>query len=60
MWVIKVPLAFLLAHFTGINILTLYLICQLVDLSKVFLGYYLIKKGVWINNIVDEPTKNAN
>ncbi len=59
-WVIKVPLAFLLAHFTGINILTLYLICQLVDLSKVFLGYYLIKKGVWINNIVDEPTKNAN
>lgn len=56
-WVVRVPIAFLLTRFTGLPILSLYLICQLIEMSKVFAGAYLIKKGIWINNIVD--TKEA-
>ncbi|MBR3960889.1 MAG: MATE family efflux transporter [Clostridia bacterium] len=52
-WLIRVPFAAILIHFTGLPIIPLYFVCQIVDLSKVFLGYYLIKKGVWANKIVD-------
>lgn len=52
-WLIRVPFAAILIHFTGLPIVPLYFVCQIVDLSKVFLGYYLIKKGVWANKIVD-------
>lgn len=53
-WVIHVPVAFILARFTAIPIVTLYLICQLLGLIKAAIGFYFVKKGVWINNIVNE------
>lgn len=51
-WVISVPTAFLLCQFTTLPILTVYAIIQAADLIKVCIGYVLIKKGVWISNIV--------
>lgn len=53
-WVIHVPVAFILARFTAIPIVTLYLFCQLLGLIKAAIGFYFVKKGVWINNIVNE------
>jgi putative MATE family efflux protein len=50
---ISVPLAFSLVKFTGLNIFAVYLICQLADILKAIFGFVLIKKGIWINNIVD-------
>lgn len=52
-WVIHVPAAFILSRFTAMPILMLYLFCQLLGLIKAALGFYFVKKGVWINNIVD-------
>lgn len=52
--VLTVPLAMLLTYTTGISIVPLYLICQLVDLGKCAVGVILIKKGIWIHNIVEE------
>ncbi len=52
--VLTVPLAMLLTHAVGISIVPLYLICQLVDLGKCAVGMILIKKGIWIHNIVEE------
>lgn len=52
MCVVNLPLAYCLAHFTGLPIRPFYLICQLVDLVKCVVGYILVKKGIWIHNIV--------
>lgn len=51
-WVISVPTAFLLCEFTTLPILGIYAIIQAADLIKVCVGYVLIKRGVWISNIV--------
>ncbi len=53
-WLITVPAAYLLCRFTGIPILGIYAIVQSADIIKIIIGYTLIKKGVWISNIVSE------
>lgn len=50
-WVLSIPLAYTLTRFTGLSIVPIYLICQMVDLVKCFIGYVLVKKGVWLQNI---------
>ena len=51
-WVVSVSLAFVLCKFTALPILTIYIIVQSADIIKVVLGYILVKKGVWITNLV--------
>ncbi|MDE7230227.1 MAG: MATE family efflux transporter [Oscillospiraceae bacterium] len=51
-WVCCVPVAFVLCSFTTLPILTIYAIVQALDFLKVTIGYILIRKGVWISNIV--------
>ena len=54
LWVISVPLAFVLSRYTALPIVPLYLACQLIDIVKCVVGFVLIKKGVWMNNIIGE------
>ena len=51
-WAISIPAAFILIHYTTLSIVPLYLICQLLDILKCILGFILVKKGVWLHNIV--------
>ena len=53
-WGFTVPLAFCLSLFTSISIVPLFLVCQLADLGKGIVGVILIRKGLWIQNIVKE------
>ena len=52
-WCVCVPVAFLLSRFTELPIMPLYGICVGVDLFKIPLGAWMLKKGVWIRRIVD-------
>lgn len=52
-WVVVIPLASVLAKFTSIPIIPLYLCCQLIDIIKCTVAFILVKKRIWINNIVD-------
>lgn len=52
MWCISVPTAYLLVHFTSLPILILYAICQFINIIKCIIGFILVKKGIWIRNIV--------
>lgn len=54
LWGVSIPLAYCLSRFTGIPMAPLYLCCQLVDLIKCVIGFVLVKKGVWLHNIVGE------
>jgi len=53
-WCVSVPLAYCLANFTDMGIIPLYLCCQCVEIVKCIIGLVLIKKGVWLSNIVAE------
>lgn len=54
MWVISVPLAFLLSRYTDIYVVWIFVILQSADWIKCVIGILLIRKGVWMNNIVSE------
>ena len=51
-WVVTVPAAFLLCRYTGLNIVTVYLAVCGLDLIKCLLGFVMVKKGIWVKNIV--------
>ncbi len=53
LWGINIPVAFILSRFTAMPLVTLYCCCQAGDLVKASLGFVLLKKGVWLNNIVE-------
>ena len=52
LWVIAVPAAFVLSRFTPMPILPMYITVSLLDLIKCAVGYYLVKRRKWVNNIV--------
>ncbi len=49
---VSVSLAFVLCEFTTLSVLAIYTVIQAIDIIKVIIGVILIKKGVWISNIV--------
>lgn len=51
-WCVIVPIAYCLSHFTALPIIPLYAISQATDLPKCIMGYLMIKKGDWIQNLV--------
>lgn len=51
-WGVTVPIAYILSVYTNINIIWVYFIVQALDIIKCILGFILVKKGVWIRNIV--------
>ncbi|MDR1772038.1 MAG: MATE family efflux transporter [Hungatella sp.] len=52
MWVASIPVAYVLSRYTAIPIVPLYFACQMVDIMKCAIGFVLVKKGLWIQNIV--------
>lgn len=53
MWGIVIPLAFCLSRFTDISIIPLYIIVQAVEIIKCVIGYVFMKKGWWLNTVVE-------
>ena len=50
-WVCSVPLAFCLSRFTALPIVPLYLACSCMDFLKCAVGYIMLKRGTWIQNL---------
>lgn len=53
-WAVSVPMAYCLSRFSGLNIVTIYLFVNGMDIIKCTIGFVLVKKGVWVKNIVKE------
>ena len=51
-WTVTVPMALILCNLTDLPIFTIYLIVQCMDFVKVTIGYIMIKKKIWLNNLV--------
>lgn len=54
LWCVSTPAAYVLSRFTDLPMVQLYLSCQLLDIIKCVIGFILVKKGVWIRNLVKE------
>lgn len=53
-WSISIPFAYILSRFTQIPAVQMYVMVQSADLIKCVLGFILVKKGVWMQNIVEK------
>lgn len=52
-WVLLIPLAFVLTHFTNLEIHLMIAIISFSEIIKAIVGYYMKKSGIWIQNIVE-------
>ena len=52
LWCLSVPVAFVLSHYTGMSILPLYIAVYALDLIKCVIGFVLVRRRRWVNNIV--------
>ena len=51
-WGVSVPAAIILANFTNVPIVLLFFIVKFLDAIKCVVGAILVKKGIWIKNII--------
>ena len=54
------PLAAALCWFTSLPVFAIYAIVQAADIIKLIIGCVLIKRGVWISNLVEQTSREQN
>lgn len=52
-WIIMIPLVYILANFTSMNIYPLFAVVTFSEIIKVIIGYFMVESDIWINNLVD-------
>lgn len=52
MWAVSIPFAFVISRYTVWPIEVIYALCQGIEIIKSIVGFILLKKGIWLNNIV--------
>ena len=57
LWCVGIPAAYLTSRYTAMPVLEIFLVVQAADLLKCFVGYAMVKKGIWIRNIVSSETQ---
>ncbi len=53
LWVLSVPLAYMMVHYTQFDILRIFFAVQLVDALKSVLGFIMVRKEIWIRDITE-------
>lgn len=51
MWLLAVPAAWILATFTNVSLVVIYIVVQGVDVIKAFAGIIIVKRGAWVKNL---------
>lgn len=53
-WVLVIPFAYVLAHFSSLSITTVFFMVSFTEIIKVIIGYFMVKSNVWLQNLVTE------
>ena len=53
-WVIVIPCAFILSHFTKMDIHPMFAIITFSEIIKVVIGFFMVRSGIWISNLVND------
>lgn len=59
-WLILVPAAFIIAHFTEIPIVPFFAIIEGLNLIKCAIGFVMVKQRHWVANLVGEQTASSD
>lgn len=51
-WCVSVPVAYMLSRLTAVPVIVIFAMVQVADWIKCIIGFVLVKKGVWLQNIV--------
>ena len=51
-WMIQIPLAYILSHFTHMDIHLLFAVVTYAEIIKVIVGYLMVRSNTWIKVIV--------
>ncbi len=54
MWVLVIPLCYVLSRFTSMSIMPLYIICQATEIIKCFFGAVLYRRRTWAKSLVND------
>lgn len=54
MWVVSVPLAYILSRFTAVPIVALYALCLSTEVLKCCIGALLLRSDAWIQNLTKQ------
>ena len=61
MWTVAAPLAYMITRWTSLPILPVYFFCQGTEIVKAAVGFVLVRKGIWVNNMTkSDKTFGAN
>ncbi len=53
-WVAYVPLAFVLARFTNLDIVVVYILVNCLEIVKCIIGFFMLRSGKWAINLVKD------
>ena len=53
-WVVMIPFAFFLSRHTTLPIYLVFFLVQFTESIKVCIGFFMVKSGAWVQNIVSE------
>ncbi len=53
-WCVAIPFAFCIVHLTSFHIILIYSMYCSLDIIKAVVGLILLKRGIWVRNIVEE------
>ncbi len=53
-WLVSIPVVFVLSRFTDLPAHYIYACGQMAEWGKCIVGFILVKKGVWVQNIVSK------
>ena len=53
-WVLVIPVATFLAKYTTLPIAMVFFLVQSLEIVKAIIGFFMVKSGVWLQNIVEE------
>lgn len=53
-WVLVIPVATFLAKYTELPIVMVFFLVQSLEFVKAIIGFFMVKSGVWLQNIVEE------
>lgn len=53
-WVLVIPVATILAKYTTLPIALVFFLVQALEFIKAIIGFFMVRSGVWLQNIVTE------
>ncbi len=53
-WTVMIPVAFFTSRHSALPITAVFFCVQATEVVKVFIGYMMVKSGIWVQNIVKE------